>query len=304
MRKTTNVCTCDPISLVPGKFVEPNNYGGHYKQLFRTNLWSPVLLVFVLSVVSGCQSFQYQTLLDQQVLEGEIIQSDPFQHRIFRKVELNATNPSALHIYIEGDGQPWRTRYFIASDPTPKSPLMLQAMLRDSANSLYLTRPCYYHTQDPACSAMDWTMARYGELVVSSMTNIVDKLGADIPDLWLIGHSGGGALAVLIGQRLQRPVKVVTIAANIDHQAWTEYHDYTPLQESLNPATDTARNPLMREIHWYGSDDKNVLPQWIQAYCRDRAVECRETHASHAGGWLPLWQQVLSESQASFEVEH
>jgi hypothetical protein len=234
------------------------------------------------------------------VLHSEIQQSKPYQHRIFRPA-LPATDQAQLHIYIEGDGRPWRARYFIAPDPTPEYALMLEAMLKDSAPSLYLGRPCYFHTDDTACSATDWTMGRYSNAVVQSMAHLVDSLAADYPSLWLIGHSGGGTLAVLIGRRLQRPVNVLTIAANLDHQAWTAHHQYTPLWDSLDVATDVARNPAMRELHWTGSADENVLPQWNEDYCRQRQVPCRNTEANHASGWLRLWPTILESSASVFD---
>ncbi|CAL1241117.1 protein of unknown function [Candidatus Methylocalor cossyra] len=45
--------------------------------------------------------------------------------------------PSTLHVYLEGDGRPWQTRWHIAEDPTPREPVMLRLMARDHQAALY-----------------------------------------------------------------------------------------------------------------------------------------------------------------------
>lgn len=274
--------------------------GIHYRQLLQVRLCHTLALGLVLSALGGCQSFSYQTLLQDEVITSEIYQSTEFKHRLFRSTKPPATTSDALHIYLEGDGRPWRGRYFIASNPTPSYGLMLDAMLTDANPSVYVGRPCYWHTEDAECDAMDWTMARYSEAVVDSLLVVIKDLSEDIENLWIIGHSGGGALAVLVGRRLQRQVNVLTIAANLDHAAWTQLHQFSPLDQSLNPMDDERRNPNMRELHWYGTQDGNIPPTIFETYCRQQLVTCKAENASHSGGWLQRWPEILLEAEGFF----
>lgn len=177
---------------------------------------------------------------------------------------------------------------------------MLENMLRGNANSVYVGRPCYYQVADTRCQGSWWTYNRYHPDVVNSLLKVVEQLAENHPELWLIGYSGGGTLAVLLGNRLNRPVKVVTVNANLDHQAWTEYHQYSPLTGSLNPIHDSAYNPYMQELHWYGTEDQNILPAWTLAYCQKRHAQCLPVPASHSEGWPELWPAILRGSQDFF----
>lgn len=274
--------------------------GNNYRQLYRAKLWRVLAICPILSGLWGCQSFSYKSLLDSQTVTSEVIQTSQFSHRVLRPTRQAEKEDDVLHIYIDGDGRPWRARYFVSSDPTPQYGLMLDAMLKDPYNSLYLGRPCYLHTEDEHCEAWDWTMARYSSDVVASMVSAVEQLSKNTKELWLIGHSGGGALAVLIGSRLTRSVNVVTIAGNLDHKTWTEHHKFSPLVDSLNPIDDLVGNKNMQELHWYGTDDGNVIPSIIVGYCDTKHVTCLSKKANHSSGWLLEWRSILFTSEKQF----
>ena len=111
----------------------------------------------------------------------------------------------ALHVYIEGDGTPYVARYDVAADPTPRHPLMLQLMTLDPASSVYVGRPCYFGlANDPSCTPRDWTLDRFSPRIVDSMARVIEQMrtGRETDAIELYGHSGGGALAVLLAERL------------------------------------------------------------------------------------------------------
>ena len=58
----------------------------------------------------------------------------------------------------------------------------------------------------------------------------------DIDRLVWLGYSGGGTLAMLLAPRFDQTTDVVTVAANLDIDAWTDRHGYSRLSGSLNPA--------------------------------------------------------------------
>jgi hypothetical protein len=159
-----------------------------------------------------------------------------YRHVVFTSALMDTRG--ALHVYIEGDGTPYVARYDVAADPTPRHPLMLQLMTLDPAPSVYVGRPCYFGlANDPPCTPRDWTLDRFSPRIVDSMARVIEQLreGRGTGAIELYGHSGGGALAVLLAARLGGVQRIVTIAGNLDVDAWTTYHGYTPLEGSLNP---------------------------------------------------------------------
>jgi pimeloyl-ACP methyl ester carboxylesterase len=203
-----------------------------------------------------------------------------------------------LHIYLDGDGRPFVRPRQVARDPTPRDPLVLKLLLADPARAIYLGRPCYHGMNQP-CDARLWTTARYGERVVASMTTAVARIIETQPAsrVVLIGYSGGGVLAALIAERLNSVDALVTIAANLDIDAWTQHHGFSPLAESHNPARMSGQRLSLRHLHWVGASDDNVPPA-SQAVMRARVpwAEFRElADFDHRCCWLETWPARLGE---------
>ena len=158
---------------------------------------------------------------------------------------------STLHVYLEGDGTPWVYRVIVTPDPTPRRPLMLGLMSLDDAPSIYVGRPCYNGTSGASgCDDTLWTSARYSATVVDSMAKAIRVIArrGGYSALRLFGHSGGGTLALLLAPRLEGVLDVVTVAGNLDIEAWTRHHGYSPLRDSLNPASEPALAPERRSV--------------------------------------------------------
>jgi len=203
-----------------------------------------------------------------------------------------------LHIYFSGDGTPFIHRTEIARDPTPRNPLELRLMLRDPAPSIYIGRPCYLGLAATAgCTPALWTVARYSDAVVESMAAAVQHLidESSATDIVLFGYSGGGVLALLVANRVVRINTVVTIGANLDVDAWTTLHGYTPLSQSLNPIDVTSWRSSLRQIHLVGADDRNVTPTIVSQFARSRpGVEVRVIPGfDHRCCWVDAWPTML-----------
>jgi len=249
-----------------------------------------------MTLVSACSTASQ--LLDKRAqhhgFEKGLISGDTYQHVSYQK----NTGSKHLHVYLDGDGQPWISPYIIAEDPTPRRSLILDLMALDSNDSLYLARPCYngsFHAEH--CSNRMWTSHRYANAVVSSMTTAIKNYLSqhDYQDVVLIGHSGGGSLSMLIADRLPATTTVVTIAANLDTDAWTQQHGYSPLSGSLNP---TRRPPLsvnIWQLHLAGSADDNVPPQIIHngVERQHNAELLIFAHYSHRCCWEKAWPDIL-----------
>lgn len=206
-----------------------------------------------------------------------------------------------LHVYLEGDGSPWRHRYTVAEDPTPLRPVMLKLMALDTDPALYLGRPCYHgHAKDRGCSPELWTGRRYGPEIVDSMAAGLTGFLAHTAysHLALFGHSGGGTLALLLAPRFSATDAVVTLAGNLDPAAWTAGHHYSPLQGSLNPAG--MRNQGWAEYHYFGSADLIVPPSIFEPIARRRTGARVSVLAGfdHGCCWERIWPAILAGLEA------
>jgi hypothetical protein len=200
-----------------------------------------------------------------------------------------------LHVYLEGDGTPWRTRHSVASEPTSRQPLMLELMAQDDAPALYLGRPCYLGAAAEAgCTPELWTERRFAPEVVESLADGLREFlrGRTYRRLVLIGHSGGGALAVLLAARVAETERVVTLAGNLEIADWTALHAYSPLGGSLNPAETP---PAVPEFHFFGAGDENIPPTTFAPLARKRPGAQVEVidGMEHQAGWETVWPRLL-----------
>jgi pimeloyl-ACP methyl ester carboxylesterase len=207
-----------------------------------------------------------------------------------------------LWVFIEGDGEPWREwRGWRGGsepsvDPTTRDPLALQLAIRTPATAAYITRPCYQKQLAPNCTPEQWTFARYSPEIVDSMAAVVREAqgsaGAD--SVVLAGYSGGGVLAVLIAERLDKVTAVVTIGANLDTDAWVAHHGYLPLSGSLNPAR-SEREHRWPELHLQGANDAIVPPATTDEYFRRYPTAQRRIveRYDHVCCWINEWQRYF-----------
>jgi len=227
-------------------------------------------------------------------MREETITGTAFPHVVFLHVREPSTT---LHVYLDGDGTPWQ-RGGPSPDPTPSNPLVLDLMALDRASSVYIGRPCYHGLAGASgCSSAVWTAERYSATVVSSMEaalrDVMRRSGAE--RLAWVGYSGGGTLAVLLAPRFRETTDLVTIAANLDIDAWTELHRHDRLVGSLNPARLGSLPTAIRQRHYVGSHDR-LVPPGITArgpIPRDALVVVEGY--DHVCCWKAIWPTLLSD---------
>ncbi|MGQ0658022.1 MAG: alpha/beta fold hydrolase [Chromatiales bacterium] len=252
-------------------------------------------------IVAACAttpSHRYDTEAQHLGFQREVVPGTAFSHVVYMRPSQSRREP--LHVYLESDGSPWIGSTRIAADPTPTEPVALRLMRLDPLPAALVGRPCYngMHSSPPCRPAL-WTHGRYSEAVVASMAVVIRHLMQQhgTAAIVLIGYSGGGTLAMLLAERLPDVAAVVTLAGNLDTDRWTEFHDYSPLTGSLNPA---SRPPLpSRIVQWHvaGGRDRNVPLALIndevkrQPNARLRVLP----KADHACCWEQAWPQILEE---------
>ena len=257
-------------------------------------------LVFLITIVllSACQS------ASQRVFENGKRAGFSRQTAVANGYDLmvmSSNRPAKseyLHVYLEGDGVPWTKKTVMASDPTSASVLMLDLMALDNSDGVYIGRPCYNGTAlEPECNKRMWTSARYSITVIDALASALSQYLSkrDYRYIRLFGHSGGGALAMLLAGRFEQVTDVVTIAGNLNTTAWTSHHGYTPLYSSLNPADQPALENSVRQWHWMGGRDIVIPPALITPFIQSQANAFSGTilNYSHNCCWQSIWPQVL-----------
>lgn len=261
-----------------------------------------VIVVLCVFVASGCASptGRLRSLAEQQGFEHRVVASDGFDLTVFENTLVGGERSvgDVLHVYLEGDGTPWMYRVLITPDPTPRRPLMLRLMALDASPAAYLGRPCYNGTAaDAGCDNALWTSARYSSSVADSMANAIGVLleRHEFESVRLFGHSGGGTLALLIAARLPQTLDVITVAGNLDPDAWTAHHRYTPLHESLNPVREPPLDDAIGQWHLLGGDDTVVPPAITRAFIDSQANAVGALFPSFGHGccWQRVWSGVL-----------
>jgi pimeloyl-ACP methyl ester carboxylesterase len=222
-----------------------------------------------------------------------------FQHVLFW---CNGGPNRTLHVYLGGDGTPVSAGR-PAKDPTPRNPLMLRLMRLDSDPAVYIGRPCYHGLAETAgCSGDLWTAARYSESVVASLAAAIRRImmSRGYERVSLFGHSGGGTLAMLLAERFPEVRAIVTIAANLDIDAWADHHGQDRIAASLNPA---SRPPLLAGIlvrHYAGSNDRIVLPALVAPGVRGANAKLIVVDGyDHVCCWTELWPTILADIAAA-----
>lgn len=220
----------------------------------------------------------------------------------------NSTKAEHIHIYLEGDGNPWFKGREPAINPTTRNPIALKLMLRDPQPSIYLNRPCYalliedesHNSQirhSHQCPPELWTSDRYSQEVVNVMNEALDtiKVQTGAKHFSIVGYSGGGSLAVLIASSRDDVIKVMSIAANLDHTKWTQHFGYLPLDGSLNPVDYFPLPNSTERWHLIAKKDStipaNILIPAATLDVGSRLIEYEKF--DHRCCWEKFWPDIL-----------
>ncbi len=247
-------------------------------------------LMLVLILVSGCASStadRYRTVEKEAATSGftaiRFGTAPPLVGMLRAPKNLQTTSQTQiLWVMIEGDGRAWLNMREPSRDPTPVDIVGWQLAQNISrAKVLYLARPCQFlsTTELQACSADDWTNARFSEKWVKRLDAAIDEAVriTNVRQVVVTGYSGGGVMAALIAARRNDVAMLITVAAPLDHASWTAHHRVSPLTGSLDVLP--VREKLMRvpQVHVTGADDKVVptflMQDFLRSYEQDAPAE-------------------------------
>lgn len=207
------------------------------------------------------------------------------------------TDPFGTYkIYIEGDGYAFNAHGHATQDPTPKGILMRElAFGDDSPNVVYLARPCQY-VKSQICSKRHWTTACFAPEVINAEYAAVKQIVGDNPVI-LIGFSGGAQVAGLIASAKPglNVKKIITIAGNLDHLAWTQYHNLPLLNEAMNLESYRKQFAKIPQIHYVGSDDKVMPPVLVREFVGKDTRVFEVRGVTHNSGWEEIYSQIWNE---------
>ena len=245
-------------------------------------------LFAILFLLSGCSNI----VVSPAYVYKEILTRD-FTLASWQKI----TNPFGTYkIYIEGDGYAFNAQGRATQGPTPKGILVRELAFGDnSPNVVYLARPCQY-VKSPICSKRHWTTARFAPEVINAEYAAIKQIAGDNPVI-LIGFSGGAQVAGLIASTKPglNDKKVITIACNLDHLAWTQYHNLPLLNESMNLESYRKQFAKIPQIHYVGSDDKVMPPVLVRDFVGKDDLIVEVDGAGHNEGWEEIYNNVWNE---------
>lgn len=208
-----------------------------------------------------------------------------------------------MRVYIEGDGFAWATHSRLSEDPTPINPFTAGVMASDPSRcKVYIARPCQYVGTD-GCDSTYWSDKRFAGEVIESYNDALDQIKNRYRNdsFFLIGYSGGGAVAALSAAYRDDVRRLVTIAGNLDTEAWVKHHAISPLIGSLNPADFASKLESIPQLHLIGSDDTIMPKEIFLSY--QRRFKNPETirykiipQASHSGGWEHVLDEMKNNS--------
>ena len=179
-----------------------------------------------------------------------------------------------LWVVIEGDGMAWLSVREPSPDPTPSDPVGWRLARRVSeAAVLYLARPCQFLqvSERGDCTSLDWTDNRFSQRWIVRLDAAIDeaKRNAGMTNdarVVLAGYSGGGVLAALLAARRSDVSGLVTVAAPLDHAAWTSHHGVSALAGSLSLVEVQQRLATVPQMHVTGENDAVVPPFLIERF--------------------------------------
>jgi hypothetical protein len=265
--------------------------------------WLLMLLGVMFSACSTLDTHEHaHQLAKHGDLKKHITTIDGFVLTAYARLN-NPNQP--IHVYIEGDGLAWFSRYQLSTDPTPREAVGLALAAQDTAsNVLYLAKPCQFNDfKTTPCDSAYWSNKRFAPQVISAMNNELQTFinAENVQKIHLIGYSGGAAIAVLIAAQRDDVLSLRTVAGNLDHHYVNQFHHVNLMPESLNAIDVANKISHIPQLHFVGANDQVIPPEVANRFIKrqltqPKAAQCAaviRVDAEHQKYWIEKWQQLL-----------
>jgi hypothetical protein len=256
------------------------------------------LFLLLLPLLAGCVGIKAPAEFTYTEIKTDFFTIASWQ-KIKNPQKDSAFQPAAVKIYIEGDGAAFDRFGRPTQNPTPRGHFMRHAAFSDSSdNVVYLARPCQF-VKDTACRQQDWTTGRFSEKILISMAQAIRQI-AQGKEVFLIGYSGGGFIAAFLAaqpvdsgpfQTRTRLKKLITIAGNLDHERWTDFHKVLPLNESLSLHPYQKQLQTLPQRHFVGGKDV-VVPAFLTSDFLGKENIILFPNATHSDGYEDALRQI------------
>lgn len=246
----------------------------------------PIRLFLICCILAGCAA----PLTVPPEFKQTTVETADFDFAVWQKIE----QPNAPYkIYIEGDGYAFNAYGRPTNDPTPRGTFMRQTAFADThPNVVYMARACQF-IQHKKCEQKYWTTARFAPEIVAAQASAIGQIVGTRP-VTLVGFSGGAQIAGLIA--VAHPEikvrKIITIGGNLDHPAWTAYHNVPPLADSADLNDYRAAFAKIPQVHYVGAKDTVIPPALNQDFVTNSAPVIVVKGASHNDGWDEILPQI------------
>ncbi len=244
-------------------------------------------IVAILLLLTACA-----TIKAPEDFVNENINAEGFIIATWQK---NTSPDATIKIYIEGDGHAFNSHGLPTSDPSPKGEMMRELAYGDnSLNVVYMGRVCQYQ-KSARCDKKYWTDARFAPEVIKAHYQVIKQIARGRPII-LIGFSGGAQIAGLLAATTDlRIKKVITIAGNLDHKAWTDWQKLPSLKASLNLANYRDKFKNIPQFHYSGGKDKVIPPLLTYRFVDNNELIFKVENAEHNRGWDKIYPLIWRE---------
>ena len=91
--------------------------------------------------------------------------------------------------------------------------------------------------------------------------------------------------------------KIITVAGNLDHLAWIQYHNLPSLSESMNLVDYKNEYFKIPQKHFVGNKDSVIPPKLNFDFLGENNIDVEVVdEASHSTGWDSIYYKIWSEN--------
>ena len=247
-----------------------------------------LFLVLLSCLLSGCASFKVPETFQYQEIDTTF-----FRLASWQKIS-DQTQP--VRIYIEGDGYAFNAHGRASSNPTPKGRNFRKLAFGDPHdNVVYLARPCQF-VSDARCDRVYWSTGRFSTEVIAAMSEAIETIVSK-RKVTLVGYSGGAQVAGLcaVTDKNLDVQKIITLAGNLDHQAWCRHHNLPLLSDSMDLTKYWSKFSKINQIHFLCGNDEVIPPSITYTRLGNDLRVVLLPDATHADGWLKYADQIYKQ---------